>query len=302
MTEAQARAHLAVISNAGSSIQLGPAGFAATIGEDLKAFKALAADRKTLAPLEPELWRLVREGEPGAVLYAAMLLHTLGRETREALAIYAADQRPCTIWPGGCSPMPMPLADAVRFIHGENPFISSEPKPVKLYANRLGWLGRASYFALPPARAFELLEKGHWPHDVKLSGSTQGFLECWRNPADLRELRTPGLDSLLAHPSMVARLYGALLLRRIDRAAGERVLDELAASGGVVPCEPELRDMLSLDVPRGTLVTHAWPRGLIAKLRILFSPHDLVPASKSHPDAVDVPVEKLVAALRTWRV
>lgn len=273
MTNDPARTHLDLLARAGSSVDLGPKGVAAFVSPALHAYQALAADRDALARLEPELSRLVRDGEPGAVIYAALLLRALGRDVRAMLAVHDDDRRPCVIWPGGCSPRMMWLAEAVRWIHGEewlHPAHAAQ-EHVREWTGRLAALGDATWFELPSAQALEFKEKGIRVRDID-GVWTHRFLELVTAPrVELRALRVD-MDAMLAHASVLTQLYVALVLRVIDRDAGDRALAQLAAAGGMVPCH-----------------RRKGPAGVIARL-----------LGGDGYRVVEVPVADVVAELASW--
>lgn len=225
----EARAQLAVLAAAGSNVDLGPKGYAAFVSDPCKAFQALSTNRAALAALEPELLGLVQSGEPGSVIYAALLLKQLGHDVRELLAPYMDDRRPCMVWPGGCGATTWWLAEAARWaINGE-----LWSHPARLIAHDLDTLSRANWFELPSEQAIELKRNGARPRDIQ-GQWVHVFLDLLVGPPRrLREFRAE-IEALLAHPSVATRLYAALLVREIDRATGERALAEIARHGGNV--------------------------------------------------------------------
>jgi hypothetical protein len=84
---------------------------------------------------------------------------------------------------------------------------------------QLGILEGATWFELPRGRRAVGLH-------------TRVFVYLSRSP-HLPAAR-PRIEALLAHPNAAAAIYAALLLRRIDREAGDRALADLAASGAEV--------------------------------------------------------------------
>jgi hypothetical protein len=237
VTDEEARAHLHTLANSGEAIYLGPVGFAAAITDEFKAYEALTEDRAALARLEPDLSRLVRTGAPGAVLYAALLLKRLDRDVTADLAPYRDDRRQVTVWPGGCVPMAMWLAEAARWVEGEHwqhPEHAAEFEQSRRAA-RFESIKGAKWFELPSARDVERKRSGGQPADLE-GAWTHAFLDIVTGPAEDREEHRAAIDALVTEGSPVARLYGALIVRVEDPAAAERVLDELARSGHKMSC------------------------------------------------------------------
>jgi hypothetical protein len=254
-----ARLHLETLAAADSSVELGPVGVAARRTEALQAYESLVNDRGALLRLEPELVQLAKEGLPGAVVYATLLLRQLGRDVTPLRAKYADDRRHCTVMPGGCMGVSHWLCEAVGWASGQ-PFAH----PARLLEYELDGIANASWFELPSPKVLEAararrgrdgrLAEGNWVFS---------FAELFVEPAKLRA-GGPTLERLLAHPAPAVPIYAALLVREIDRAAGERALAALAHSGGsvlrVVPkrwLPPARSTVLVADLVRELAI---WPR------------------------------------------
>lgn len=224
-----ARAHLAVLEAAGS-VDLGPFGYAAHVSDACRAYQALAADRDAVVALEPELVRITREGSPPAILYAALLLRGIGREVTPLLAAYTDDRRDVHVHPGGCGVLQFWLCEAIRWAESGQFWMH----PEKQLAHALDALRRPGWFELPPGEVIAKAREtgrcdgrkvhGHWVHS---------FTELLVAPDKIRAARA-GLDEILAGDHTVAQLYAAVLVREIDRAAGERALAAIGERGGTV--------------------------------------------------------------------
>lgn len=226
--------HLAVLAASGSRVTLGPIGFAATVTPELAAYRALAADRDALARHEAALVTMLDAAEPGPVVYAALLLEQLGRDVAPLLARFADDRRPLHLWMGGCSPSPPTwLAEWVRSRGGApwtHPDHAAE-QAARARDEKLASLAQARWFELPSRDALELARKGIRPRDIE-GRWVFDFLALLNGPR--AELRALNLATLAAAGALPGRLYGALLLREVDR--NSTVLDAIAAAGGEVPC------------------------------------------------------------------
>jgi hypothetical protein len=229
MTLEAARQQLAVLRAATSRIELGPMGYAAVVTDECRAFQALAADREVLAQLEPDLVGVTRDGNPAAIVYAALLLRGLGRDIVPLLASYRDDRRPCVVFPGGCMGISQWLAEATRWaIDG-----TLWTHPARRAAHELDTIARASWFELPSTAVLAAA-----PMRQRKGRAAQGiwvfsFAELLAAPDELATAR-PDVQALLGHAEPPVRLYAALLLRALDRPAGERALASLAAAGGKV--------------------------------------------------------------------
>lgn len=228
MTEVHARELLAVLAATGSTVTLGPAGFAATVTEECRAYLALASDVDAVIGLEAEHRELVRRGSPAAVIYAALLLRRADRDIAALLEGHADDRRPMTIFTGGCTAMSYWLCEAVRWVNGE-PW--SHPERVLLSC--LDRIAKPGWFELPSAKLMAAKAAGLRRDGRAARGRwTFAFLELLEAP-DLALVRA-GIEALLGSANPAARLYAALLIRRIDRGAGKRALAGIAAAGGTV--------------------------------------------------------------------
>jgi hypothetical protein len=256
---------------------LGPFGAAASRTAELDAYDALCADQAALARLVPDLEEIARTRDPGAVIYAMLLLRVAGRDLAPLIAQYRDDRREVGIHTGGCIVMPPRwLCEAVRWVNGEtwaHPAHIAQEQARQLRL-KLDEIVGATCFELPSEQAIEFQEKHITPKDIHWPW-TRRFLEMLCGPrAELRTLR-PDLDALASHPSLAVRLYAALLVRAIDREAGQRMLDAIP-SEGVVPLQP----------PR--VASPPQQRGWFAKLRKRRSP------------SADARVAELVDQLKRW--
>jgi hypothetical protein len=225
-----AQQHLAALRAATTRVELGPFGYAAVVTDEVRAFQALAADCDALARLEPELVGMTRDGSAAAVIYAALLLRLLGHDVAPLLARYRDDRRSCSVLPGGCTILPpQSLADAASWAtHGT---LASYPMPMT--RAELDAIAGALWFELPSAAMLAAAPKrrrnGRTPEGAWVSS----FAELLVAPARLTAARAE-LDTLLGHIDAPVRLYAALLLRALERPAGERALAAMAAVGGSV--------------------------------------------------------------------
>jgi hypothetical protein len=222
----QARAQLAVLASAESAVELGPVGVAAVVTDACRAYRALAQDRDAVARLEPELVAMTREGSPAAIIYAALLLRGAGRDVTPLLAPHADDRRPCTVFPGGCTGMTHWLCEATRWAASGQHW----SHPERILAHELDNLQLARWFELPSAEVLEAA-RGQLRRDGRLAVGnwTFTFAELFVSRGRIGMARAR-LAELLAHRAPAVRLYAALLVREVDRAAGERALAVLAAS------------------------------------------------------------------------
>jgi hypothetical protein len=229
MTLEEARQQLAVLRRATNSVELGPFGAAAVVTDACRAFRALAADRETLAQLEPDVVGVVRDGSPAAIVYAALLLRGLGRDVAPLLEPYRDDRRECTVFPGGCTGIKQSLAEAARWATYSTP--PGRLMPPTTF--QLDTIARATWFELPSAAVLAAgptgRPTGRYPQGVWVLS----FAELLFVPSQLATTRAE-LEALLGHAEPQVRLYAALLLRAFDRPAGERALAALAAGGGKV--------------------------------------------------------------------
>lgn len=224
------RSQLATLARASSSVALGPAGYAATVSDECRAYLALAQDRTALEALEPELVRLTREGPPGAIVYAALLLRSLGRDVSPLLEPYRDDRRDCRVFPGGCMSMTHWLSEAVRWVLTGQPW----SHPDRLLEYELDRLAGANWFELPSEKLLEHTREGRRRDGRMASGNwVFTFTELFLDRDKLQRAR-PALERLLAHQVPHVRLYAALLLRELDRSAGESALAAQALSGVAV--------------------------------------------------------------------
>lgn len=224
-----ARAHLAVLEAAGS-VDLGPFGYAAHVSDACRAYKALATDRDAVVALEAELVRVTREGSPPAIVYAALLLRGVGRDVAPLLRAYTDDRRDVHVHPGGCGALMFWLCEAIRWAETGQYWTH----PDKQLAQAIDALRQPAWFELPPAEVIAKTREtgtcdfhkvhGHW---------VRSFTELLVAPDKIRAARVR-LDGILASDHSVARLYAAVLVREIDRAAGERALAAIAGRGGTV--------------------------------------------------------------------
>lgn len=225
-----ARALLATLARADSSVALGPVGFAATVTDECRAYRALAQDRAALQMLEPELVRMTREGSPGAIVYAALLLRSLGRDVTPLVEAYRDDRRPCAVFPGGCMSTTHWLGEAVQWV------VSGQywSHPERLLEHELENLTRANWFELPSLKLLEHTREGRRRDGRMASGNwVFTFTELFLDRAKLERAR-PALERLIAHPVPHVRLYAALLIRELDRTAGDSALAAQALSGVLV--------------------------------------------------------------------
>lgn len=113
------RLALAVLAAAGDHVELGAFGAAAMVTDACHAYwalgEALATAPGAVERLEPELVRMIREGAPAAIIYAALLLRRAGRDVAPLVAPYADDRRPCAVAEGGCMVMGLWLGEAARW-------------------------------------------------------------------------------------------------------------------------------------------------------------------------------------------
>jgi len=217
---------LATLAQADGSVALGPVGVAAVVGDDCRAYLALAESPSTLERLESSLVRLTREGRPGAIIYAALLLRRLGRDVRPLLEPYRDDRRACTVFPGGCMGMTHWLCEAVHWVTtGEH-----WAHPDRLLGYEIEQLEGANWFELPSRKLLEHQRDGR-PRDGRMASGNWvfTFTELYFDRAKLRRALS-ALQGLLAHAVPHVRLYAALLIREVDREAGQRELSRLALS------------------------------------------------------------------------
>jgi hypothetical protein len=204
-------------------------GYAAVVTDACGAFQALAADPEVLAQLEPDLVGVTRDGSPAAIVYAALLLRTLGRDVAPLLAPYRDDRRHCTVFSGGCTGMAYWLAEVTRWATDGTRW----SHPARLAAQELDSIARANWFELPSAAVLAAA-----PARQRKAHAAQGiwvfsFAELLVAPDQLAAGRSE-IQALLGHAEPQVRLYAALLLRALDLPAGERALAALAAAGGQV--------------------------------------------------------------------
>jgi hypothetical protein len=216
---------------AAASVDLGPFGVAAHESEACRAYHALRADRDAVVGLEPELVRLTREGFPPAIIYAALLLRGIERDPEPLLAPYTNDRRVVCIHPGGCQETRVWLCEAAQWaITGK-----FWTHPERELARAIEAIERPGWFELPSDDVLAMTRvtgradgrdvHGHW---------TRSFAELLVAPDKIRAAR-PRLDEILAGDHALGRIYAALLVREVDRAAGERALAAIAERGGTVP-------------------------------------------------------------------
>ncbi|HEY5938180.1 MAG TPA: hypothetical protein VIU61_26195 [Kofleriaceae bacterium] len=223
------RDQLAVLEAAGS-VDLGPFGGAAYVSDACRAYQALAADRHTVTGLEAELVRMTREGTPPAILYAALLLRGIGRDPVPLLAAYGDDRREVCVNPGGCGMFRFWMCEAVRWVETGQFWTH----PEKRLAQAIEVLERPGWFELPSNKVLAMARHsgrcdghkvhGHWVHY---------FVDLLLAPDNIRAARSR-LDAILAGDHPIAQLYAAVLVREIDRAAGERALETIGKRGGFV--------------------------------------------------------------------
>jgi hypothetical protein len=210
---------LAAVDN---DVELGPMGYAAHVTDRCNAYNALLRDPAMLRTHEEELVAILRSttSKPGAIVYAAYLLKALERaDLRELLAPYDDDRRPCTIWPGGCSGVTHWLCEATRFVMGE-----MWSHPVRLIAISLEQIEAAHALELPSDDTMHAIREHRRPDYRSQPLWVFRFAELHESPpANLRLAR----DLITSMRSSVARVYAALLVRRIDPAAGDTRLDKL---------------------------------------------------------------------------
>jgi hypothetical protein len=224
------RAHLATLARAASSVALGPVGVAATVSDECRAYLTLAEDRAALETLEPELVRLTREGAPGAIVYAALLLRRLGRDVAPLLEPYRDDRRACSVFPGGCMSTTHWLSEAVHWVLTGQPW----SHPERLLEYELQTLAGANWLELPSQKLLAHTREGRRRDGRMASGNwVFTFTELFLDRAKLQRAR-PALERLLAHQVPHVRLYAALLIRELDRDAGESALAAQALSGVTV--------------------------------------------------------------------
>ena len=265
-----------VLAKASGSVELGPVGYAAVRTEAFKAYKSLVDDREALARAEAALVELVASGGPAAVVYAALLLRELGRDLAPLVARYADDRREVTIAEGGCSiPPPYWLCEAVRWVQGErwqHPVHAEAIRELQR-AQRVEALRGAKFFELPSAQALEFAEKRVRQRDID-GVWTHRFLDLLCAPREELRAMRGRLDALATDPSIATRLYAALIMREIDREAGQRALAALAAAGGGVPCHRKA--------------------GLVVRAVVKVF-------SGAGYDVIEVPVAEVVEQLARWR-
>ena len=206
-----------------SSVELGPSGYAAIVTPRCKAYLDLLGDREALRAHEDELVAILKSNaaSPGAIVYAAFLLKALGRaDLRELLAPYDDDRRECSIWPGGCCGSTYWLCEATRFVMGE-----MWSHPVRLLGISLEQIERAKWLELPGDETMRAVREGR-----RIDGRLHAF---WvfrfaelheSGPAKLRL----GRDLIERMKPLVARVYAALLVRQIERAEGDALLETLS--------------------------------------------------------------------------
>lgn len=177
------------------------------------------------------------------VLYAALLLEKLGRDVTSALAAYGDDRRAVTVHPGGCMVFSMWLAEAIRYVtKGElwqHPVRKAEQE-LASRAQRFTDLERVTWFRLPTPREVRGARNGE--------GHRDPFLSILTSPSEEQREHRADIEALAARGNFGGRLYGALLLRHVDPAAGERALDELATCGALIAYrrdKPLLRTLFS---------------------------------------------------------
>jgi len=219
-----ARAQLAVLAAAEGSVTLGPAGYAGVMTDACRAYQALVADRAAVDRLAPELIRLTRDGSPAAIIYAALLLRGAGHDVGPLLAPYADDRRPMSVFPGGCTAVGFWMCEAVRWA------VTGQwwSHPERLLEHEVEGIESPNWFELPSAKLLRTAPTGRLDGRDARGRWTFAFVRLWVAP-DLALMRRR-LDELLGHPNASTRIYAALLIRRLDRTAGDRALTELAAS------------------------------------------------------------------------
>ncbi len=225
-----ARAQLATLAGATDAVSLGPVGVAAIVSDECRAYLALKDDLAALSRLEPELVRLTREAAPAAVIYAALLLRRLGRDVAPLLEPYRDDRRRCSMAPGGCMVVTSWMCEAVHhLLTGEH-----WSHPERLLEAELDQLAGANWFELPSRKLLERTQKGRRRDGRMASGHwVFTFTELFLDRPKLGRAR-PTLERWLAHEAPQLRLYAALLLRELDRSAGENALSAQALSGVTV--------------------------------------------------------------------
>jgi len=206
---------------ADSSVELGPAGYAATVTPRCKAYLDLLGDREALRSHENDLVAILKSNaKPAAIVYAAFLLKALERaDLRELLAPYDDDRRPCTIFPGGCMGISHWLCEATRYVLGE-----TWSHPVRLLAISLEQIERANWLELPSDDTMRAIREQRRPDYRSQPLWVFRFAELHESPPATLRL---GRDLIAAMRSPAARIYAALLIRRIDPPAGEVRLDKL---------------------------------------------------------------------------
>jgi hypothetical protein len=205
-----------------TSVELGAVGYAAARTPAFLAYEALRTDREALRAHEDELVAIVgsNDSKPAAIIYAAYLLQAMGRtDLRELLARWDDDRRECTIWPGGCCGSTHWLCEATRFVMGE-----TWSHPVRLLAISIEQIERANWLELPSDDTMRAIREGRRPDYRAHAIWVFRFAELHESaPAQLRLAR----EMLEAIRPLVARVYAALLIRQIDRVAGDVRLDKL---------------------------------------------------------------------------
>jgi hypothetical protein len=230
MTTDHANIQLARLAAANDSVELDAMGYAATVTDACRAYRALAADRGAVLRHEAELVRMTRDGLPGAIIYAALLLREAGHDIAPLLAAHANDRRPLTVYPGGCQGITHWLCEAVRWaVNGE---LWSHPE--RLLAYKVEALEKAKWLELPSAEVLRVVAEGQVrERGLLVVGKwTLSFIDLLVSP-HLAAMR-PQLDVLLGHANLVARIYAALLIRKLDRPAGDHALATIAPSRATV--------------------------------------------------------------------
>ncbi|HEY2366816.1 MAG TPA: hypothetical protein VGH87_10530 [Polyangiaceae bacterium] len=210
-----------------SDVELGPTGEAAVETPAFQAYAALLADLDALRAHEDELVEIVRssDSKPAAIIYAAYLLQALDRaDLRDLLARWDDDRRECTIWPGGCCGSTHWLCEATRFVLGE-----MWNHPVRLLAISIEQIERAKWLELPGDETMRAIREGRRPDYRAHAIWVFRFAELHES-TNLLLAR----EMLEAIRPLAARVYAAMLVRRIDRAAGDTMLDRLASKDGSI--------------------------------------------------------------------
>jgi hypothetical protein len=229
MTLDAARQQLGVLCATTDRVELGPWGYMAVVTEGCRAFRALAADRETLARLEPDLVRVMHDGSSAAIVYAALLLRGLGRDVAPLLAPYHDDPRPCTVFPDGCMGLMQSLAEASRWAT----HCTVSRHPMRLTASELDTIANAAWFELPSAAVLAAAPTRERNDRAAHGTWVFSFAELLVAPAVVAISRSQ-VEALLPHAEPQVRLYAALLVRALDGLAGQRALAALAAAGGNV--------------------------------------------------------------------